>query len=62
MKAIIYDFEKFSDLNEKKKAMKKAINDIDNERNGKRREVKKLSTELRKLKRGLKTVINKIGK
>lgn len=58
----IYDFEQFSDLNEKKKAIKKAINDISNDREEKRIAVKKLSTEIRKLKRRLKTLTNKIGK
>lgn len=58
----IYDFEQFSDLNEKKKAIKKAINDISNDREEKRMAVKKLSTEIRKLKRRLKTLTNKIGK
>ena len=59
---IVYKFDQFTILSEKRKAMKNAIKELGKERIEKRHEVRKLSSEIRKIKGRLKTVTNKIGK
>jgi uncharacterized coiled-coil DUF342 family protein len=58
----IYKFDQFTVLSEKRKAIKNALNELGKERTEKRNEVRKLSSEIRKIKRRLKTVTDKIGK
>jgi uncharacterized coiled-coil DUF342 family protein len=62
MKKKILKVEELGDINDRRKSLTKEINILNNERSQKRDEAKKLTSEIRKLKRRLSTLSKKIGK
>ncbi len=58
----IYNFDEFSKLNEKKRAIKAKMNEAKKERAEKQNEAKEFTAEIRRLKKQLNSVEQKIGK
>lgn len=57
----VYNFDDFTTLSEKKRAIKLKMNEAKKERTDKQTEAKELTAEIRILKRQLKAIEKKIG-
>jgi uncharacterized coiled-coil DUF342 family protein len=62
MKKKILKVEELGDINDRRKSLTREINILTNERSQKRDQAKRLTSEIRKLKRRLSTLSKKIGK